>query len=95
MLDKESYSFFSKSEHNFQIYFGDSIFIKQRLTPNKIFLGLPYPSPSSGSVSIPYTIPDSINVRRAKLTIRNIAGEEIHSVDLSTSSGFYTYKMEL
>ena len=73
----------------FELHFGENL--EGKIMPNQIFLGDAYPSPGSGDISIPFTLPENQTSFKVGLDIFDQLGRKITNlVDQSLPSGFYT-----
>ncbi|MEZ4851296.1 MAG: FG-GAP-like repeat-containing protein [Bacteroidia bacterium] len=80
-IDMEEYSQYTsrskRAERKFRIYYGSESFIADQLKPDFVSLGLAYPNPSAGKVTIPFALPSSMMPYQVELAIYSVSGQEI------------------
>ncbi len=89
MQATNSYSFPSSQSSLFRIYYGENL--KSTIKPMGISLGEAYPNPTSGNVTIPFTLPDTNPSYQVTLEVYDIMGRKITTlVNGSLPPGFYS-----
>ncbi|MDX2248162.1 MAG: FG-GAP-like repeat-containing protein [Bacteroidia bacterium] len=82
MLEQTAYLSLSDQEtRRFRIYYGSPEFVEQNLRPDFIHLGDVYPNPSSGPVTIPFTLPSGQPEYEVKVAVYNSFGQEIKTLN--------------
>jgi Bacterial Ig-like domain len=88
MKSLSAYGFSSKAPSRFRIYFGHDALSK--IKPTKMLLGLPFPNPSNGMATIPFSLPDTYSKYYVSLDLLDFTGRSVKSlVTGSYSPGFY------
>jgi len=89
MRTEGSYNFNPKESNRFRIYFGEKL--KDKIRPDKIFLGKAFPNPSTGVSVIPFTLPENSSGYQVKLEVYNMVGQKVSTlVEGQFKPGFYS-----
>jgi len=80
MYHNDSYSFWSGQSSKFKVYYGNQTFIEQSIMPEKLILGKAYPNPFTGSIYIPFSIPNTNEDYHVSLKIYDFLGRVIEEV---------------
>ena len=79
-----------KGNRPFRVYYGSQAFLDSTLTPDRVFVGLPYPNPARSEVRIPVAVPAAANPYHVRLQIFNSLGQLVVNADEgSFPTGFY------
>jgi Secretion system C-terminal sorting domain len=70
-----SYSFDARVSSKFKIYYGENI--KDKIKPQRVLLGAAYPNPSSGLVTIPFSLPEISGKLSVRLEIFDLMGRKV------------------
>jgi len=88
MRMQSEYSFFGEMR-NFELYFGDALFISESLKPQD-FVSLVYPNPASSVVTFQLGFPDSQGDYRIDIKIFNSMGQIVDMINANNySPGFH------
>jgi hypothetical protein len=87
MRSVNNYSFDKNHSKNFKVVFGDSDFVKDKLTPSVPVLFDPYPNPTTGITDIQFVLPKAADDRPGTIRIYNSTGEEVSAVNTPFGAG--------
>ena len=74
------------------VYYGSEVFIEDKLQPERITLGIPYPSPFTEKTSFSVSLPADMNSYAVKLNVYNAFGQEVQTIaDGEFAAGFYNF----
>ncbi len=77
-------------EHHFRLIYGDDSFIRDRVVPDRIHVGMAFPNPASESVTIPFSLPPNEDVYDVRIVVINHLGQEIDRIEPgSLHAGFH------
>jgi photosystem II stability/assembly factor-like uncharacterized protein len=89
MRTEGSYNFNPMESNRFRIYFGEKL--KDKIRPDKIFLGKAFPNPSTGVSVVPFTLPENSSSYQVRLEVFNMLGQKVSTlVEGQFKPGFYT-----
>ncbi|HNV28177.1 MAG TPA: FG-GAP-like repeat-containing protein, partial [Cyclobacteriaceae bacterium] len=89
MRTEGSYNFNPMESNRFRIYFGEKL--KDKIRPDKIFLGKAFPNPSTGVSVVPFTLPENSSSYQVRLEVFNMLGQKVATlVEGQFKPGFYT-----
>jgi hypothetical protein len=91
MRASNHYSFDPKYSKKFSVFYGEDL--KDKVKPQTVFLGKPFPNPASGLTTIGYTLPESQSQSSysVRLELFNSIGQRTSVlVDSEMQPGFYT-----
>jgi ASPIC and UnbV/Bacterial Ig-like domain/FG-GAP-like repeat/Fibronectin type III domain len=93
MKEQNAYSFNAQQSSIFRIYFGENL--SSKIKPESIYLGDAHPNPSTGNVTIPFTLPDVGSLYQVALEVYDMMGKKITTlVEGQLKPGFYSSKWE-
>ncbi|MEZ4946733.1 MAG: FG-GAP-like repeat-containing protein [Cyclobacteriaceae bacterium] len=89
MKEVGSYTFDPKISNQFKVYFGENV--RSKIKPTSVVLGSAYPNPSSGIVTIPFTLPENGSNYNVKLEVFDNLGKRVSTlVNKSLPPDFYS-----
>ncbi|MDZ7647641.1 MAG: T9SS type A sorting domain-containing protein [Cytophagales bacterium] len=89
MREQDSYDFDLSKSKNYKIYYGNNL--KEKVKPQGIVLGEVFPNPSSGLVTIPFTVSGNDFKYHVRMEIYDMTGRKIASLlDEELAPGFYS-----
>jgi hypothetical protein len=89
MKEVGSYTFDPKISNQFKVYFGENV--RSKIKPTSVVLGSAYPNPSSGIVTIPFTLPENGSSYNVKLEVFDNLGKRVSTlVNKSLPPDFYS-----
>ena len=93
MRDLGSYSFDPKTSNQFKVYYGEDL--RSKIKPTSVLLGSAYPNPSSGIVTIPFTLPENGSQYNVKLEVFDNFGKKVSTlVNKSLPPDFYNVQWD-
>ncbi len=91
MRETNSYAFQPNVSNQFKVYYGEDV--KSKIKPTTILLGDAYPNPSSGEVTIPFTLPQKEPQYGVKVEVYDNMGRKVSTLlDKTLLPDFYTIK---
>lgn len=89
MREQGSYDFDLGKSKNYKIYYGNNL--KEKIRPQGIVLGEVFPNPSSGLVTIPFTVSGNDLKYHVRMEIYDMTGRKITSlIDAELAPGYYS-----
>lgn len=89
MRETNSYAFQPNVSNEFKVYFGEDV--RSKIKPTAILLGNAYPNPSSGIVTIPFTLPKKEPQYGVKIEVYDNMGRKVTTLlDKTLLPDFYT-----
>jgi hypothetical protein len=89
MRDVGSYTFRPITSHPFKLFFGENL--RDKIMPTRIHTGDPYPNPTNGVVTLPFTLSDQSNDYHVSLDVMDVMGRVVAKVaDQVMAPGFHT-----
>ena len=88
LSQEASYRFVANQSHKFQLFYGTSQDIAEEMIPNQFSVGTPYPNPTSSTLSIPVSIPESNRNEHVRLIIYDITGQQVADQTYALSEGY-------
>lgn len=90
MRTAQSYSFSSSASHQFKVVYGSKDYVLENSTPKGLAFSKVYPNPSSGSVKIGFTLPNSIDHHPVQVRLVNMMGQIITRIfEGNLNSGYH------
>ena len=90
MREKVSYSFASTPGHKFKVVYGSKDYVLANGLPTEFAISKVYPNPSSGSVNIGFTIPNSTAPIPVQVKVINMMWQTVNRVfDGNLAPGYY------
>lgn len=78
MRIQNSYEFTGKASNSFKVYFGDKDKLYNKVLPNNVSMGQPYPNPAKIGFTVPFTLPKTMGEKyQVRLSIYDIMGKEV------------------
>ncbi|HEY5689966.1 MAG TPA: T9SS type A sorting domain-containing protein, partial [Cyclobacteriaceae bacterium] len=91
MRETNSYAFQPNVSNQFKVYYGEDV--KSKIKPTTILLGDAYPNPTSGEVTIPFTLPQKEPQYGVKVEVYDNMGRKVSTLlDKTLLPDFYTIK---
>jgi ASPIC and UnbV/Bacterial Ig-like domain/FG-GAP-like repeat len=89
MREASSYQFDPKISGSFKIFYGDNL--DSKIKPSRIQLGQAFPNPSSGEVTIPFTLHDQSGAYHVQIEVFDTKGRKVATLaDGEYVPGFYS-----
>jgi hypothetical protein len=89
MREQNIFAFKPVKGNRFRIYFGENL--SDKIKPTKVLAGDPYPNPTNGTTTIPFTLGDNAQTYQVKMEIVDLLGRTVqHVVERTYEPGFYT-----
>jgi len=90
MMAENSYTFTQTRKRDFKIAYGDDLFVKETLMPEKVTMGASQPNPFDKSTIIPFTLPESRDKSLVILKVYDLFGKEVRElVNTDLEPGYY------
>ncbi len=88
MRDVADFSFDPASGNRFRIYYGEDVLSKIR--PEKAFLGVAFPNPTSSTTTIPFSLPENNGTFAVRLEVFDMLGRKVATpLQSQLGPGFY------
>ncbi|WKN43778.1 FG-GAP-like repeat-containing protein [Tunicatimonas pelagia] len=87
-----SYGFVANRGRRFQLFYGTSRDIEEAMQPDRFSVGTPYPNPTSSSLAIPVSVPDT--KADVRLKIFNVTGQQVADQSYSLTEGYHNLQWE-
>ncbi len=84
-----SYRFATNGNRKFQLFYGTSQDIEDAMKPNQFSVGTPYPNPTSSSLAIPISIPETAGNENIRLKVFDITGQQVTDQSYLLSEGYH------
>ncbi|MEM6844449.1 MAG: FG-GAP-like repeat-containing protein [Bacteroidota bacterium] len=84
-----SYQFTANQSRKFQLFYGNSQDIEDAMQPNQFMVGTPYPNPTSASLAIPVSVPETSRSAEVQLKVYNATGRQVADQAHSVSAGYH------
>ncbi|MGB3585219.1 MAG: FG-GAP-like repeat-containing protein [Tunicatimonas sp.] len=84
-----SYRFAADGNRKFQLFYGTSQDIDEAMKPNQFAVGTPYPNPTSSSLAIPVSVPETAGNESIRLKIFDITGQQVTDQTYLLSEGYH------
>lgn len=84
-----SYQFTANRSRKFQLFYGTSQDIEEAMQPNQFLVGAPYPNPTSSSLAIPVSVPETRGNSEVRLKVFNAMGRQVANQTNLFSAGYH------
>ena len=88
------YTFDPKYSKKFRMYFGENLL--EKVKPESVYLGRPFPNPTTGNSTIGFTLPESKAPYHVQLELFNSMGQRLAvPINGEMKPGFYTHVWDM
>jgi len=88
MRSENTYSFTPSASRQFRVYYGENL--KDKVSPDFIALGQPYPNPASSKTTVPFRLPGKDISYTVSLEVYDMLGKKVATLaEGNYKSGFY------
>ncbi len=89
MRSFNSYSFGKNSSRSFKVAYGSVDFVKEKMAVHEMILHNIWPNPSSGDVTLSFSLPESPLLQTVSFSMTDILGRNLWTQELNYGSGYH------